>query len=220
MAIAYDNSAQGFTSGGSTLTIPYVATTTNPYLVLTLITFSLTDTITGVTFNGSPMTRLLISLSTGVTQCYVYGIAAGGSHDVVISQSGASPFYQWGLASYSGVNQVSSVDGTPTRQTGTLGASVTKSYTTTVANDWIFNTVFTTTTGRQPTASTGTTGRQSGVPNDGQGIGDSGGPQSIGSYSMSWTVSGGNDTFEMLMGALSPAAGASVNSGFFMAASR
>lgn len=212
--IAFDNGVLGtFTSGTSKTIAAFAVTTSNPYLLVFFTTEQGTDIVTGVTFNGVAMTRLL-GYDTGNAiggsphWSYIYGIAAGGTHDIVLSSS-ASSNWDVGAVSYSGVNQSTPLDGTASGDPwgGLAGTSNSKSFTTSVNNSWVITSILLGSS-PVPVAGAGTTARVTGAPDYGFGIGDFGPVTPAGAHSSGWTYT--SSASSMVALALQPAGGSIV----------
>jgi hypothetical protein len=205
MSIAFDNSAKSSYGGSVTsqTITAYVATTNNPYVVVGVILGAATDLVTSVPFNGVNMTQLNKTAGSGGSMLYLYGIAAGGTHDIVVNCSSATGI-QILVVSFSGVNQSTPTDGAAVVNTGT-STDANATITTTIDNDWTISVVTDSSGGTTFTAGAGTTQRQTDVSNFPTNIGDSSGPITpAGSTTMHWTK-GSSQAWKMIIAALQPA---------------
>lgn len=210
MAIAYDSSAQG-TATSTSLTFAHTCTGSNLLLWVFVLTSSTAgDKITGITYNGSAMTRV-----TGATSIdfvsgqsfYTYYIVAPstGANNVVVSAGSSVEIYAVSQ-SYTGCSQTGVPDGSnKTTSGGTI------SITTTADNCWLAGGGRNVSSGGL-TASTGSTTRQ-----DITGIftvGDSNGPKTpAGSNSMAWTPDNANT--KLIMVSFAPYVAPATNTGNF-----
>lgn len=205
-AIAFDNSTTTstlFHATSATIT-NYVATTNNPYVVVDVTIGSDVDNITSVTFGGTAMTQLGKQTSSDIlgAAVYMYGVAKGGTGDIVASFSGTQ-FIQLAVASYSGVNQTTPTDGTPSFIEHAASTDANTSMNTIVDNDWTVSADVANTSSN--VAGTGTTRRQNNALNFNTSLGDSGGPITpAGAYAMHWTL-GTSVVWKIGMIALQPA---------------
>lgn len=187
MAIAFDASAGANTGVPATsYTYAHTCTGSDRILFVGAMIALLTDSISGVTYNGSAAT-FIASAVQGPTAYYAklyYLIAPStGANNVVISSS-LSGYIFGKSASYTGASQTGVPDASTTSTT--TGTSYTTSVTSIADNCWA---VLYDAGDRQPVASTGSTLRKSG-PND--GIFDSNSAKTpAGSISMSLTRASG-----------------------------
>jgi hypothetical protein len=99
-----------------------------------------TDKITGVTYAGTAMSRLIGIQDNNLTRWhYIYGLLAPstGANNVVVSAS--NTFVGGGSASYTGVNQSGLPDATATDVTGTSVNDFNVNITTVADNCWVFS---------------------------------------------------------------------------------
>ena len=209
MSIAFDaTSSYSTTSWGSgTLTWAHTCTGSNRALVVSIVIGD--GTCTGVTYNGVAMT--LVQSQNAYTSWYQYqfylNAPASGTHNIVASFAAGS--YEAGYAvSYTGVNQVSTVDNKS--QTTGSSASASNSLTPITASSWIVGHFFLNSAMISPTNITVRVNGSSGYL---WNLGDSNTPVT-GSYTMTETLS--TNTWGVQMLSLAPAAGSSVNSNFLM----
>jgi len=178
MALAYNSSAQGGANGDS-LTFAHTCTGANVILFVGVTQQRNTgaagqDDVTGVTYNGSAMTRINTLAGTSFSgRLYLYYILIaspdGNAHNVVISENGGTSAIRGCSSSYTGAKQSAQ----PDSQITDYGASPNTTTITTVANmSWC---VLIASSNASLGASTGSTERQaiSGVI----GIYDSNGPK-------------------------------------------
>jgi len=122
--------------GASSLTMNFNITGSN--LILFVSTFKQnSETITGVTWNGVPLTQVesAISYTTNNVQLWYLLAPAVGTHDLVTTASGSSGYIITYYTLYSGVKQTGQLDGS-TRVTG--NTPITATITTGTDNTWAF----------------------------------------------------------------------------------
>ncbi len=138
MAIAFDNATDMGTTTGATLTHSHIATGSNLLLIVATSYSNSTDSVTGVTWNGVAMTTngsLKSAFEGTAYDCkiwYLYG-AASGTHNVVVSQNGASSIYAVAV-SYANVFS-GAVDNQATAVS--TNATFTQSLTPNANNCWV-----------------------------------------------------------------------------------
>lgn len=195
MAIAYDATA-GANTGAPATSYTYAHTCTGSDRILfvgAMIAIG-TDTITGVTYNGTATTLIAsqkMSTASGYYAKLYYLVAPStGANNVVISSS-SSGFIFGKSASYTGASQTGQPDGSTTGTTA--GTSYTTTLSSTADNCWA---VLYDAGDRQPVASTGSTQRSAGS-ND--GIFDSNSAKTpAGSISMTLTRASGGGQAEVM----------------------
>ena len=107
MAIAYDNAtASGDASGSTTLTFSHTCTGSNLYLIVHIYSQSGAGA-TGVTYNGTAMTRL--SAANDIDEIWGLVNPATGANNVVASRASGTGSFLGGAISYTGVAQSSSI---------------------------------------------------------------------------------------------------------------
>ena len=208
-AIAFDNSTTAYQQSGNVTITNYAATTNNPYIVVVVEVGSGAFTISGVTFNGVAMTALTNSGGSSGHAEFMFGIAAGGTHNIVVTpNTGTNGYTQVLVSSYSGVNQSTPTEGAEGAATLSATSPATVSVTTTVANDWIVSGAAADLAPSFPAASTGIgANRQHETSNYAASIGDSNATVSSGSHTTSWTISPAK-AWSITAVALEPAAAA------------
>lgn len=208
MAIAYDSVSFDAAGGASPYTVSHTVSGTDKFLLVSVRSQVAGggDVVTGVTYNGTSMTRInTIRSETNNERGYLYYLINPdtGTHDIVVTASSGNLIA--GGASYTGVDQTSPIDANNTSTQGT-GTSVSLSVTTTTDNCWLVGYGDGVTgSGSAFTPGSNTTER---AENDRNVQFDSNGPQTpTGSYSQnySWTS---NERFFMLIAAIKPAGAA------------
>ncbi len=102
MAIAFDTATNGGNAGASSLTFSHTCTGSNLFLVVAV--FDSNDTVTGVTYAGSAMTKAWVS--TGLGESFWYKIApASGANNVIVTKSAGTASVGAVASSYTGCNQ-------------------------------------------------------------------------------------------------------------------
>lgn len=132
MAITLDSTTDGGTATATTLTFSHTIAT-NSYLVVGVgITAASSDYITGVTFNGNAMSRILFKDEGTEAQAWLYGlyVSAGVTANVVIT-SASSQSIRGGAISYTLASR-SNATGNSSGNSTTPSGSVT----TTIDNEW------------------------------------------------------------------------------------
>lgn len=201
--IAYDAIGSGFIASGTLLTTPHTCMGVDRILLAFVVGAQAPpgDVITGVTYNGIPMTKIH-TLGPGVgSDRYRYAFFLTnppiGSHDVVVSAS-SSTFIHVDTVSYTGAKQ----SGQPSAQGTSVAASGTSfapSLTTLDDNSWLVG--WLSTEASTALAGLGVTLRS---PSGNPQVFDSGGSVgSAGVHALNYT-SAGNTTWGSLMVAISP----------------
>lgn len=200
MAIAYDTIT--VVNAGNTGTDPYTfshtCTGSNRGLIVVVGTGGGTPaTVTGVTYNGVSMTQETTNLNNNRRE-YIFSLPnpASGSNTVSVDWSGSSPEMAIMAISYTGVDQTDMVEATNTT-TMNSGTTVSISVTSVSANAWIaaygVSREARTWTVDSPATERGVSG--------GSGAVDSHYADrtttTAGSYTVSWSISGGNETGPM-----------------------
>lgn len=172
-----------------------------------------TDVFTTATYNGVSLTLGTKVSATGEYDYIMYlSNPSTGSNTFTVNRS-SSQVADVGLASYTGIETSSPVDGTNTATIGTgASATITETITPTASNCWMF--AF---SGLQrlSTASTNSTHR-SGNTTDGGSLYDSNGTVTSGvAFSMVQSISSSGPAGGVAM-TLKPSASATVNSNFLV----
>lgn len=180
-AIAFGHSSSA-TVGASPRTVAHDATGDN-YLVVAAGVGSGTNTVTGITYNGTPMTFITsVAPDAGLNDYYivVYGLAnpTTGSNNITVTTSSGSVGIS--ALSYSGAN--GGLDNSATNSV--IGATSLTCTLTTVANAWTV--MFASDGTSNPAAGTGSTARVTGTPGGFSSF-DSNAALSAGSNSMTFT---------------------------------
>lgn len=207
MAIAFDNVSSGGTGSGTSLTFASASVTGSDRMGIVAITTG-TDSVTSVTWNGVAMTQAC-KRSFGSYPNYVYIYAlhaiATGSTNIVISTS-ATVNIEASAASYTGVNQSSTLDATNTNGAGSNATSGSVSITSVSDNCWLVSAVVN--TSGDSTASTNTTKRVGPVgPDNHVSYGDSNAamtPAGANTQAWTWTT---NSHWSVIGGAMAPSGG-------------
>lgn len=204
MAIAYDSSAQG-TSSGSSITFSHTCTGSNLALVV-FSRFYQGDHVTGVTYNSVAMTQVNKRQDSAGNDAYTYfyilTAPSTGANNVVISAD-ASPSISFGgtAASYTGAKQTGQPDSSNSQSS--TSATMTMSTTVVASNCWL---VGGTSNFRATSAGTGTTNRQQ-IAGDPVTLSDSNGTVGTGSQSLEWTQSDSTISAQHIL-SLAPSASA------------
>lgn len=191
MAIARD-ATSGVVVGSATgsLTTAHTISGSDRALIVHCLSNNGSNPITGVTYNGTSMTKLSTFTRTGESFAVdQYGIAAPdtGTNNVVITASGTATCVETGI-SYTGVDQT-----TPFPTTSTAignSATISDSLTVSASNSWIF--AGTRTGGAQPSATGTNYTRQVSNASNGVHAGDSNAGLSTGSQTVSVSVTSGS----------------------------
>lgn len=176
----------------------------NRYLVVWILGNS-TDTVTGVTYNGVSMTRLVAAIDSADRWTYLYGLANPTIGTNSISVSGGIGYAI--ATSYDGVAQTGQPDATG--HAFSVPFPITLTFSTMANNSWVIYGCYAE-DASSISASTGTTLRRILSIDNRMGMFDSGGPVTpAGSYSGSITGTG-TAAGELLGASLSPAASPSI----------
>lgn len=150
MAIAFDNAVTSVSTGTSITLTSYAVGASNPFLCVAVANWAAaTDLVTGITFNGVAMT--IDSTVSGIIEngnapkgyYSVYTLVGqSGTHDIVISSSGAGIGAASGIwvASYTGVDQTNPINAHA--RTATVGVNVSTlavAVVTTTDQCWVIN---------------------------------------------------------------------------------
>ena len=192
MPLAFDATANGAATPGTSITYSHTCTGSNLILLVAIVNSGGTggDVITGITYNSVAMTNA-ISVDGGNFRVYWWFLVnpATGANDVVVSSSD-SEFLRSASASYTGALQTGQPDGTDS-DIQTPGTTITSSITTTEDNSWNMSAVANA-SNLDMTASTGVGAERNNVVNV-LHIGDSDAPKTpAGAHGMTWTCSSQN----------------------------
>jgi len=142
--IAYDNSTSGKNTATDTLTISSfaVGSGSNRFLFVGVSWGTGTGvTLSSVTFNGDPLTRLSSSLITNSTlNAEIFYMVApdNATGDIVVTMSGATRVTVAGAIALTGVDQTNPI-GAKITNSNTSQSSITTNLTTTYSNSWILD---------------------------------------------------------------------------------
>lgn len=205
MAIAYDATSQITASGwstGTSMTWSHTCTGSDRYLIVGVSCGETgSDIVSGVTYNGVAMTRLLFATFAGGGRSnYLYGLVtpATGANNIVVSHSNLI-YIHGNAVSYTGVKQSAQPDSTANGSASATSLSVS---TTTVAdNSWVVG-IFSNTSANT-SGHTGITPR-SDNSSIGVDIGDSNAPKTpAGLYTMTESA-GASGSWGAVLASLSP----------------
>ena len=224
--VAFDNSATSTATGSPT--ISYTVTGSNPLLIVAIANWapaSGADLITGVTYNGVSMTRnstMSGTIENGNTPkgflSFYYIVGQSGTHNVIISTSGAGISASSGiiLISYSGVDQTTpiNVSGRTASSSNLTSTSVTINIPD--ANSWLGSILTDGNGSGEAVVSPLTNIRVS--PQTYINFGDSGGTVASGNETAQWNYNSAPST--VVGFGIKPAVATVANSGFFFATSR
>lgn len=215
--ILHDNSTNGGSTTGTSLTFAHTCTGENRALVVAISVPAADNVnhISGVTYGGQAMTLVGPSYTgpgTGQLTSFILINPPSGANNVVITLLDSQPVYA-ASASYTGVKQT----GQPAQDNNTAtdpNTTASVSVTTTDNNAWLISCA-SRKTGSSATISAGanTTARQ---VNSFIAIGDSNGPQSpAGSFSQTWNISASTG-LAIIVASLEPAPEVESSYAFFM----
>lgn len=138
MAIAFDAASGNQVNPGSSLTTSHTCTGSNLVLVVFCVTNSGADSITGVTYNGTSLTRITI-FDTAQGPWYAYYLVnpATGTHNLVVNSDRGTNVLTYAGASYTGCLQTSAVINAFASGTTSSSSSFTQAVTSTVDNCWV-----------------------------------------------------------------------------------
>ena len=207
MAIDFDAASNGAQNSVTELTISHTCTGDNRILFVGVGIGSANDWITGITYNGSAMTRVNTQVigSAANNRGYLYYILAPATsaNNIVITSSN-SVNIRAANASYTGVKQSGQPDAQGTTSTGSTN-TITSTLTSIADNCWHVSFV----NDDQGTlaASTGTTQRAASSPAS-SAIGDNNAAITpAGANSMTWTDTGVGAGMAVCGATFAPAAG-------------
>lgn len=138
MAIAFDATSSGSSTGSTTLTVAHTCTGANR-LLLCYIASTAADNVTGVTYNGVAMTEAVKaanSFAGGEVYIYYLIAPATGANNIVVTKTGTTGTLAMLSASYTGALQSGQPDSTSSGYTGTRPNSW--SQTVVAGNSWVF----------------------------------------------------------------------------------
>jgi len=141
MAIAYDTGTDGGESTGTTLTWSHTCTGSQRFLVVALLEVA-TDSVTGVTYNGSAMFQMGTTVTQGGnTWTNLWGIKnpSSGANNIVATRTLTTDKLRGVATSYTGVNQTGEEDSVATNTSG-ASTSFTLTTTTVADNCWLVGT--------------------------------------------------------------------------------
>lgn len=193
--IAFDATAVGQSDASTSMTFSHTCTGTNRLLIV--FSFQEQTTSCSFTYNGVAMTEIPtnspISGATKQLRMFYLIAPATGANNVVGTKGGGSGEWDARSVSYTGVNQ-SGIPDASINKNQVSGTSLVTTLTTILQNCWTVIGVLA--NGGSLAASTGSTIRGSVVRNG--GVFDSNNGLSIGSNSMTQTMSTGDSTSIMI----------------------
>jgi len=189
MAIALDNSANGFSTGTNSLTTSHTIGSGTNRLLIVGVEAQAGNNLTGVTYNGVAMTQY-VAYATGVAGFYNYfyymkhaDLPSTGAYNIVASFSSSSTKMIMS-ESLTDVDQTTPIEAANTITTTTTNPSV--SVTTLTDNAWVVGT--SRINNFALTAATGTTQRQTNASDVGYKLFDKNGTSTpAGSFSLNTT---------------------------------
>ena len=215
MAIARGNVSNGAQSATTSLTVSHTTTTGTNGVLIVAIELQTGDNVTGVTFNGTPLTQFnKVATTIASYQNYFYYLINPGSGvtaNIVVSCSGSRRIIALN-ADYTGVHQTTPLAVSTNNITTAAAGSLT--LTTTADNSWLVGSIRCNAT--NPTGAGANTIEVTKAASElGYVLYDSNGAKTpTGSYSLNVTFSG-SQLFCMLGAQLSPAS-TSTSSAFLM----
>jgi len=201
--ITFDNAASS-SSTGSSHTLSFTVTCATNDASLVVFVDTLNDTVAGVTWNGTSMTRITATSYPGVARyglaAYLLNSATTGTHSIIVTTSGSVAADTFAL-SYCGTATSSQPDAYTTLNQSS-GNTITGSLSTNTANDWTVIGEIDASYG--PTAGTSTVERVDSA-SDGAFNGDSGTAiASVGTTSLAVNLYPGTGYSALAMLALKP----------------
>lgn len=130
MDVTFDAQSNGSVNPATTLTVAHTCTGTNRVLLVGLSTNNTTDIVTGVTYAGTPMTKLRTQVVQSLYYSYLFYLEnpASGTNNIVATASSSSLMGAIS-ASFTNAGQVTSPDssasGTSTGGTTAVNATTT-----------------------------------------------------------------------------------------------
>lgn len=201
MAIAVDATSEGYANSTS-LTYSHTCTGSDRVLTVALWTFPSGDTVTGITYNGTAMTKLGTQSADAGGYTNLWGIAnpSTGANNIVISMSSSQVFAT--SASYTGCNTTTPFPDTEAGGSGS-GTSLSASISISVNNSWLI--LAGRSPSRVPTAGANTIVRKTnGTSGDAGWLLDSGTAMGTGTQSLNWSYSPSATTYHVI-GSIAPA---------------
>lgn len=211
--IALDSTSNGTFTTTSPLVWSHTCAGTDRILFVAVD--SLTDSVTGVTYNGVSMTLVDKTTYPGAgrrgQRLYYLVAPATGANNISASFSGAN--CNGGSISYTGAKQTGQPDSSNTKAQGTSEATMTIATTVVASNCWQIACSI----DDQGSGGTGLNGavvRQT----NGQGMmfGDSNAAVSTGSQTITYDFAGSNAIYGAVTASIAPTASAATNSNFLM----
>lgn len=188
--IAFDSSAGTVVTTGTPASINWNHTVAglNRALVVFVYNDDATDKVTGVTYNGSSMTRIAAQSVAGGETVYAYLLLnpSTGTHSVVVTASSGSNQLGGISLSYTGVNQSGEPDSYATDSTGNAGSTFSVTSTIVADNSWLIGASRNDTSLGSVGSGTVSRGNQNTMI-----AADSGGGLDSGSNSLIWTTTSG-----------------------------
>lgn len=137
MAIAFDASSGSFVNPGTSHTVSHTCTGSDRYLVVNVVADSVSDLITGVTYNSVAMTQYDKDNTEGRWH-YIYVLSgpSTGTNNIVASAS-SSCFIEVNAASYTGVNSTGQPEAAAESHPTGSGTSASQAVTTVTDNAWV-----------------------------------------------------------------------------------
>lgn len=204
-AIAYDATSTGYANATS-LTFSHTTSGSDRLLMVQLWTFPSGDTVSGITYNGTSLTKKGTKSADagGYTNQWSLVAPATGANNIVVSMSSSQMFVT--AASYTGVDQTTPhPDATVVGQTTSGTTHTTSAITTSVDQSWLVL------AGRSPSYLPTATGdsymrRSNSASGDAGYTFDSNAGRSTGSNTMTVTT-GGATVMYYVMSVIAPASG-------------
>jgi hypothetical protein len=198
MAIAFDAASNAAAaSTGSTLTWSHTvgAALSNGVLIVGFFS-TIGDLPDGVTYGGVAMTRIPGSpgsFGNNTPTFYILLNPPAGAHNVVATDAGNSGSMTGYAASYSGVNQSTTVDAYGNGNTGGTAGAVTAPLSTVAVGAWIVSAAYVQATSPTMVAGAGLTSRAgplAATATRTTRLADSNGTVATGAHSVAWTAGG------------------------------
>ncbi len=139
IGIAYDTGTSGSNNGASSLTVSHTAASGNNIAVAYVWNQQVTDTITGVTYNGSTMTKVdAANTGTGTyASCFILpNVDTGTNDNVVASRSNSINAINMVVVTYTGAAQTGQPDNHTTSSTA-AATSLAGTLITVADNSWL-----------------------------------------------------------------------------------
>lgn len=212
-AIAFDAASNsGYQAAASTYSWNHTCTGSNRYLTVGISMLSLAQTVSGITYNGTPLTFLGAQSSvSGAARVELWGLVnpSSGTNSIAVTLTGAIAS-AGNASSYTGVHQDSPTEAFNSAQATNVGAADATVNVTSVADkDWAVDIIATDDTAITAGAGQTATGNVSGA--GGSGAMSYEGPKTPpGAITMSWTDIAALATWAVGSIALRPVAAASL----------